>query len=63
VVSFPPLHVGHPLGFAPEASLEELGFPCEGQVCRWCSFLGCRGPGSTRFSRELVARAPGNKVL
>ena len=24
---FPPLHVGRPLGFAPEASLEDLGFP------------------------------------
>ena len=27
VVLFPPLHVGHPLGFAPEASLEDLGLP------------------------------------
>ena len=26
-VLFPPLHVGHPLGFAPEASLEGLGLP------------------------------------
>ena len=25
VVLFPPLHVGHPLGFAPEAALEDLG--------------------------------------
>ena len=24
-VLFPPLHVGHPLGFAPEAALEDLG--------------------------------------
>ena len=23
---FPPLHVGRPLGFAPEAALEDLGF-------------------------------------
>ena len=27
VVLFPPLHVGHPLGFAPEVALEELGWP------------------------------------
>ena len=26
-VLFPPLHVGHPLGFAPEAALEDLGLP------------------------------------
>ena len=25
VVLFPPLYVGHPLGFAPEAALEDLG--------------------------------------
>ena len=31
--------------------------PCEGQVWRWCSCLGRRGSGSTRYSRELVARA------
>ena len=29
----------------------------EGQVWRWCSCLGCRGSGSTRYSGELVARA------
>ena len=27
VVLFPPLHVGRPLGFAPEAALEGLGVP------------------------------------
>ena len=27
VVLFPPLHVGHPLEFAPEAALEDLGLP------------------------------------
>jgi len=27
VVLFPPLHVGCPLGFAPEAALEGLGLP------------------------------------
>ena len=41
--------------------------PCEGQVWKWCSCLGCRGFGSTRksvrYSGELVARATGNIVL
>ena len=27
LVLFPPLHVGRPLGFAPEAALEDLGLP------------------------------------
>ena len=37
--------------------------PCEGQVGRWCSCLGCRGSGSTSYSEELAARAAGNIVL
>ena len=37
--------------------------PCEGQVWRWCSCLGRRGSGSTRYSGGLVARAAGNIVL
>ena len=37
--------------------------PCEGQVWRWYSCLGCRGYGSTRYSGKLVARAAGNTVL
>ena len=27
VVLFPPLHVGHPLGFVPEAALEDCSLP------------------------------------
>ena len=34
--------------------------PCEGQVRRWCTCLGCRGSGSTRYSGEWVSRAAGN---
>ena len=30
VVLYPPLHVSHPLGFAPEASLEDLSLPLLG---------------------------------
>ena len=36
---------------------------CEGQVWRWCSCLGHRGSGSTRYSGEWSARAAGNIVL
>ena len=40
VVLFPPLHVGRPLGFAPEAALEDLGLPhvrtrCGGGAAAW----------------------------
>ena len=37
--------------------------PCEGHVWRWCSYLGRRGSGSTRYSGELASRAAGNIVL
>jgi len=37
--------------------------PCEAQVWRLCSCLGCRGSGSIRYSGELLARAAGNTVL
>ena len=30
MVLFPPLHVGHPLEFPPEAVLEDLGLPQRG---------------------------------
>ena len=63
VVLFPPLHVGRPLGFAPEAALEDWVCSCEGQGWMWCSCLGHRVSGSTRFSGELAARAAGNIVL
>ena len=57
------LHVGRPLGFAPEAALKDLGLPLDGQVWRWCSCLSHRGSGSTRYSEELGAQAAGNIVL
>ena len=37
--------------------------PCEDQVWRWCSCLGCRDSGSTRYSGEMTARIAGNIVL
>ena len=63
MVLFPPLHVGRPLGFAPEAALEDGVCPYEGQVWRWCSCVGRRGSGSTRYLGELAARAAGNIVM
>ena len=36
--------------------------PCEGRVWRWCSCLGHRASGSTRYSGELAARAAENTV-
>jgi len=63
VVLFPPLHVGYPLGFVPETAMEDVGLPYDGQVWRWCSCLGRRGSGSTRYSGDLAARVAGNKVL
>ena len=55
--------MGCPLGFAPEAVLEGLGLPLWGQVWRWCSCLGLRASGSTRYSEELAVREAGNIVL
>ena len=40
MVSFPPLHVGRPLGFAPEAALEDLGLPLRGQGVEVVQLLG-----------------------
>ena len=37
--------------------------PSKGQVWRWCSCLGCRSSGSTRYSGEWSAMAAGNVVL
>ena len=37
--------------------------PCEGQVWKWCSCLGHRGSGSTRYSVGLADREAGNIVF
>jgi len=55
--------VGCPPGFAPEAALEDLGLPPHLQVWRWCSYLGRRGSGSTRYSGEFTVREAGNIVI
>ena len=43
VVLFPPLHVGCPLGFAPEAALEDLGLPQGGPGVEVVQLLGLQG--------------------
>ena len=43
VVLFPPLHVGRPLRFAPEAVLEDLGLPLLGPGVEVVQLLGSQG--------------------
>ena len=62
-VLFPPLHVCRHWGLLLRLPWRTWVCPCEGQVWRWCSRLGCRGSGSPRYSGELGARAAGNIVL
>ena len=40
MVFFPPLRVGRPLGFAPEAALEDLGLPQGGPGVEVVQLLG-----------------------
>ena len=40
MVLFPPLHVGRPLGLAPEAALEDLGLPLGGPGVEVVQLLG-----------------------
>ena len=55
--------MGGPLGLAPAAALEGLGFApvrarCGGGAAAWVS-----SSGITKYSGELVARAAGNMML
>ena len=54
VVLFPPLHVGCPLGFAPEAALEDLGLPQGGPGVEVVQLLGLQG-----FWQHQVLRGVG----
>ena len=51
MVLFPPLHVGRPLGFAPEAALEGLGLPLGGPGLEVVQLLG-----SQEFWQHQVLR-------
>jgi len=54
VILFPPLHVGRPLGFAPEAALEDLGLPQGGPGVEVVQL-----PGSQGFWQHQVLRGVG----
>ena len=43
MVLYPPLHVGRPLAFAPEAALEDLGLPLLGPGVEMVQLLGSQG--------------------
>ena len=49
-----PLHVGRPLGFAPEAALEDLGLPLRGPGVEVVKLLGLQG-----FWQHQVLRGVG----
>ena len=55
--------MGCPLGFAPEAALEDLGLALWGPDVKVVQLLGSRGFWQHWYSGELVARAAGNIVL
>ena len=54
MILFPPLHVGRPLGFAPEAALEDLGLPLCGPGVEVVQLLGLQG-----FWQHQVLRGVG----
>ena len=55
VVLFPPLHVGRPLGFAPEAALEDLGLRLSGTDVKMVQLLVLQG-----FWQHQVLRGVGS---
>ena len=55
MVLFLPLHVGHPLGFASEAALEDLGLPLRGPGVEVVQLLGSQG-----FWQHQVLRGAGS---
>ena len=63
MVLFPSLHVGCPLGFAPEASLEDLGLPLQGPGVEVVQLLRLQGFWQHQVLGELAARAEGNIEL
>ena len=52
---FSPLHVGRPLGFAPEAALEDLGLPQSRPSAEVVQLLGLQG-----FWQHQVLRGAGS---
>ena len=65
---FPPLCVAHPLGFAPEAALEDWGCPCEGRcgggAAAWAAgVLAAPGPQGARAAGNMCSRRGWQPVL
>ena len=54
MVLFPPLHVGCPLGFAPEAALEDLGLPLLGPDVEVVQLLGLQGFWQHQKERQVL---------
>ena len=50
---FPPLHVGYPLGFAPEAALEDLGLSQCGPGVKVVQLLWLQGFWQHQVLREV----------
>ena len=57
------LHVGHPLGFAPVAALEDLGLPLRGPGMEVVQLLGVQEFWQHQVLGGLAARAAGSVVL
>ena len=55
MVLFPPLHVGCPLGFAPEAALEDLGLPLRLPGVEVVQLLGSQEFWQHQVLREVGA--------
>ena len=55
MVLFQPLHVGCPLGFAPEAALEDLGLTLRGPGVEVVQLLGSQG-----FWQHQLLKGVGN---
>ena len=53
MVLFSPVHVSHPLGFAPEAALEDLGFPLWGPGVEMVQMFGLQGFWQHQVLRQV----------
>ena len=62
VVLFPPLHLGRPRGFAPEAALEGLGLPVRRAGVELGRLLGSQGVWQHQVLRGAGGSGAGNVV-
>ena len=59
----PPLHVGHPKEFAPEAALEDVGLPQRGPDVEVAWLLGLQGPWQGQCAGTLATSGAGVMAL